>query len=56
MSEKEFNRVLEVYLTEGWMQSEEYEAMDDMQRYVVQAIKRARARIKRRNSEEKIYE
>jgi len=46
MSDKEYNRVLEVYLTEGYLRVEEWERMDDTQQYVIQAIKRARKRLK----------
>lgn len=46
MPDKDFNRVLEKYLTEGYMDCEEYEAMNEIQVIIIQAIKRARKRIK----------
>lgn len=55
MDKKDFDRVLEQYLVEGWISSEDYEKMDEMQTYVIQAIKRARSRIKNRTKEEKTY-
>jgi uncharacterized membrane-anchored protein len=56
MPDKDFNRVLEVYLVEGWMTPEDYEAMDSNQIMIVQAIKRARQRLKNRNKQEKTYD
>ena len=56
MVEKEFNNVLEKYLVEGYMTPDEYERMDEGQVFIIQAIKRARKRIKSRSSEEKTYE
>lgn len=49
MPKKEFDRVLEVYLTEGFLRVEEWEEMDDLQKMIIQAIKRARNRLKNKN-------
>jgi len=46
VKDKDFNRVLEKYLVEGYMDCEEYEEMDEGQIFVIQSIKRARARLK----------
>lgn len=48
MDSKNFNRVLDKYLTEGIMLSEEYEMMEDEQKLIIQTIKRALKRIKGR--------
>ena len=46
MTDKEFNLVLEKYLVEGFVSSDEYERMNEVQVIIIQAIKRARKRIK----------
>ena len=46
MTEREFNKALEAYLTEGYITCEDYEGMNDYQVYTIQAIKRARKRLK----------
>lgn len=46
MEKKKFNGVLEAYLTENYMTCDDYEEMDEMQVMIIQAIKRARARLK----------
>lgn len=48
MPDKEYNRVLETYLTDGYLRAEEWEAMSDLQQTIIQAIKRARKRLKAR--------
>ena len=45
MSDKDFNSVLDKYLVEGYMSSEDYEKLNEVQLIIVQAIKRARKRI-----------
>jgi hypothetical protein len=45
MKDREFNKVLDKYLTEGTMLSEDYENLDDLQKYVIQSLKRAFKRI-----------
>lgn len=45
MTPKEFNEVLDRYLTTNKMLSEEYELLDDEQRLIIQTLKRAFKRI-----------
>jgi hypothetical protein len=45
MEEKEFNKVLDFYLIWGNILSEDYENLNDEQRYVIQCLKRAFKRI-----------
>lgn len=42
---KEFNRILDDYLIDGEMESEEYEGMNLPQQYVIQELKKAFKRI-----------
>ena len=44
----EFNKVLDRYLTTNKMLSEEYEALDDEQKLIIQTLKRAFARINKK--------
>lgn len=54
MPDKDFNRVLDIYLETGKMESHEYEAMDDIQRYIFQQIKKAIKRLKAKNARTRI--
>jgi molybdopterin biosynthesis enzyme MoaB len=48
MKPLDFNKILDKYLTEGTMTSEEYELLDDEQKLIIQTIKRAFARLNKR--------
>ena len=45
METKEWNRVLDRYLTENTMSSEEYEQLNIEQKYVIQEIKKSIKRL-----------
>lgn len=45
MKDLDFNKVLDYYLSTGKMLSEDYEKLDDMQKYVIQTLKRAYKRL-----------
>ena len=47
MTSKEFNKVLAKYLTEGHMDCEDWEMMDEKQKFVIKRIDLARAYLKR---------
>jgi hypothetical protein len=42
---KEFNRIIDHYLTTGTMNAEDYESLTQIQKTVIQTIKRSFARI-----------
>jgi heterodisulfide reductase subunit B len=48
MTSKDFNHLLDKYLSTGKMFPSEYEELDDLQRYVIQEIKRSLSRLKTR--------
>lgn len=45
MPERDFNKILDKYMTERTLLSEEYEQMSQFQREVIQLLKRAYKRI-----------
>ncbi len=52
LTDKDFNKAIDRYLTQGDMDSEAYESMSDAQKDVIQCIKRANKRIKAKGSVE----
>jgi len=48
----EFNKVLDRYLIENLISSEEYELLDDSQKFVIQTLKKAFKRIKSKQNNE----
>jgi hypothetical protein len=54
MNPAEFTRVLAHYLVEGWMTSDDHEAMDESQKWCIHRIDLARAYLKRLEIKEKI--
>jgi hypothetical protein len=51
MEHLEFNKVLDGYLTTGHMSAEDYEMCDDLQKNVIQELKKAFKRINQREVE-----
>jgi len=47
-----FNKVLDRYLIENLISSEEYELLDDSQKFVIQTLKKAFKRIKSKQNNE----
>jgi len=54
MERLEWNKVLDKYLSEGTMLSEDYERMGDEYKYVIQEIKKAFKRLNK-TDEKKVY-
>jgi hypothetical protein len=52
MEDREFNHVLDNYLVTGKMTSEDYELCDDLQKHVIQSLKRAFKRINKGEANE----
>lgn len=50
MEQKEWNRVLDRYLTENTMLSEEYEQLNIEQKFVIQEIKKCLKRLNSKNN------
>ena len=48
MERKEWNHLLDKYLETGTMMSEEYESLNDIQRSIIQELKKAFARINKK--------
>ena len=51
MEDREFNNLLDKYLSTGKMTPDEYEQLNDEQKFIIQTIKRAFARIKSKLNE-----
>ena len=47
-----WNKVLDKYLTTGHLLSEEYEELDDLQKYVIQEVKKSFKRLNKREVNE----
>jgi hypothetical protein len=47
-----WNKVLDKYLTTGHILSEEYEELDDLQKYVIQEVKKSFKRLNKREVNE----
>lgn len=50
MKRKDWNNLLDKYLTMGTMSSEDYEALNEMQIIIIQEIKKSYARRKKEDS------
>ena len=48
MEEKDFNKIIDRYLLDNVMSSEDYENLNDYQKYTIQVLKRAFARINKK--------
>jgi hypothetical protein len=48
MEEKDFNKIIDRYLLDNVMSSEDYENLNDYQKYTIQVLKRAFSRINKK--------